>query len=91
MFTRKSSKITLSDWDVETLLNMSKETTITKENTCVNIEERDTFRTSTKLPCSKIENFLLEEPPYLQNTGVNLVPENNSYTSNRSLKNCGVP
>ncbi|KAK5782332.1 hypothetical protein RI543_000268 [Arxiozyma heterogenica] len=91
MFSRKSSKITLTDWDVDTLLSISKEIVIIKENNALNIEERDVIRTSTKLPCSKIENVFLEEPPCFQNNGIKLVPEKNRDTCNRSLKNHGVP
>ena len=90
MLARKSTKLSLTDWEVETLLNVTRETSESKGDDSSNVEKRETFRTSTRLPCSTKEKIHLEEPPSLLINKINLGPVKNRCVSNRSLKNCGV-
>lgn len=81
MFTKRITILNLSEWDMDTLCEVSKE----KKSS----NARDTIRTSTRLPDANFENMHHEEPDVIEVTSVYKTDFKGSITNARNLRNSG--
>ncbi|CAL9728986.1 hypothetical protein MOUN0_F03246 [Monosporozyma unispora] len=86
---RKFTKLQLNEWDLETLFEFSTESDQSKEEISNIVGDRDTIRTSTRLPQSKIEDTHLEDPEKIDNKLTKMETGKEVIFSRRVLRNSG--
>lgn len=92
MMFMKLTKLEISRWDLDTLLDPTFQDIEDKEKGVVAIEmeeikNRNTLRTSTRLPKSLVETMDLEEPPAVEEISNSLNLESEITPTHRRLRN----
>ncbi|CAL9734055.1 hypothetical protein MOSE0_D03620 [Monosporozyma servazzii] len=87
--SRKSTTLKITEWELETLFELSNDSVSSKEELSNIVEGRETIRTSTRLPQSKINDIQLEEPEVIDNVLKKLKTCKENTSSVRVLKNSG--
>lgn len=87
--SRKSTTLKITEWELETLFELSNDSLSSKEELSNIVEGRETIRTSTRLPQSKINDTQLEEPEVIDNVLKKLKTCKENTSPVRVLKNSG--
>lgn len=87
--SKKSTTLKTTEWELETLFELSNGSVSNKEERSNIVGGRETIRTSTRLPQSRIDNSHLEEPEVIDNVLKKVETGKENTTSVRVLKISG--